>query len=431
MTEATPEPKRFELWMLSNAGFGLAYNAVLPVLLPAYVLAVGGTPTDVGVAMAMVGLFALAGPTIGNFAARYAVYRHVQALGVLGFAIGFAILALAAGDSFMIVLGVGAIGLGAAALLVVSPAFIVGAGLDAQAQARQLTFLQLNLDAGKILGGAGLTAMASANFGFEAQFWVTAGALGALAVAVWLVNGTAHRRIVAARERDAEVGQETGERVGLRALFGSLFGLVLLAMFLATVMSTFISSQYSNIFMAVFELGDEQISAMVSVSGLVGISLYFVAGAWLGKGDPVAVWAFGNAIRGIGGLLLAVLGAVGGAPYVAILGSYLLVESCAAFARIAQAPTAVRFAPVGAAVATGWIAASAAFGQASGSIGAGLLADATGSFEVLLWVAGGFGVAAGLIGFLFLLPASRRDGSTGPTAGTTDAHAAGQAEIAR
>lgn len=424
-------PRRFEPWMLSNAGLGLAYNAFLPVLLPAYVLAVGGSPTDVGVAMSMVGLFALVGPTIGGFAARFQAYRHVQALGVLGFGGGYAVLALSDGDSFMVVLGIGVIGIGAAALLVVSPAFIVGAGLDARTQARQLTFLQLNLDVGKIAGGALLTALAAASLSFDEQFWVAAGVLAALAAFVWLVNGPAQRRIVAAGAHRDEAAEPSDEPVGLRALLGSMFGLVLLAMVLATVASTFISSQYSNIFGSVFELGEEEISAMVSVSGLAGIGLYFVAGAWLGAGDPIRVWAFGNAIRGVGGLLLAVLGAVGGAPYVAILGSYLLVESCAAFARIAQAPTAVRFAPVGAAVATGWLAASAALGQASGSIGAGLLADVTGSFEVLLWVAGGLGVAAGLIGFLVLLPASRRRGAPPPARPGPDAHAAGQAEIAR
>jgi hypothetical protein len=375
--------------------------------------------------MAMVGLFALAGPTLGGFAVRYRAYRHVQAVGVLALGAGYAILALSKGDSFMIVLGVGSIGIGAAALLVVSPAFIVGAALDAQTQARQLTFLQLNLDVGKIVGGALLTALAAVNLTYDQQFWVAAGVLAALAVFVWLVNGAAHRRVVAASAMPVDQDETPKQHVGIRALLGSMFGLVLVAMLLATVMATFISSQYSNIFKSVFELGDEKISAMVSISGLVGIGLYFVAGWWLGKGNAVAVWAFGNAIRGVGGLLLAVLGAVGGAPYLAILGSYLLVESCAAFARIAQAPVAVRFAPVGAAVATGWLAASAALGQASGSIGAGVLADVTGSFQVLLWVAGGIGVVSGLIGFLILLPASRRrPESPGPRA-----RAAGQAEL--
>jgi hypothetical protein len=67
-----------------------------------------GPATDVGVAMSMPGLFALAGPAIGSFANRYRAFRAVQALGVLGIATLFAILALSVGDSFLIVLAVAA-----------------------------------------------------------------------------------------------------------------------------------------------------------------------------------------------------------------------------------------------------------------------------------------------------------------------------------
>ncbi|HYZ37512.1 MAG TPA: hypothetical protein VE673_12440, partial [Pseudonocardiaceae bacterium] len=52
----------FELWMTSNLALGLAFNCLLPVLLPSYVLSTGGSATDVWVAMAMAGLFALFGP---------------------------------------------------------------------------------------------------------------------------------------------------------------------------------------------------------------------------------------------------------------------------------------------------------------------------------------------------------------------------------
>lgn len=419
--------------MASNAAFGMAYSAFLPVLLPAYLLSVGGTPTDVGVAMSMVGLFALVGPTVGGFASRYGAYRMVQAVGVLALGAGYAVLALAKGDSFTIVLAVGIIGIGAAALLVVNPVFIVGGGLGPALQARQLMFLQLNLDIGKIAGGMVLAAMAAASLSYDEQFWVAAGLLGLLAIFAWLVSGRASMRVARAQDRAERHAQtdKTG-KIPLRKLLGGLFGVTLLAMLLATVMSTFISSQYSNIFSSVFGLSETKIASMVSVSGLVGIGLYFVAGRWLGRSDPVIVWAFGNGVRGVGGLTLALLGAVGRSPFVAILGAYLLVEACAAFSRIAQAPVAVRFAPVGAAVATGWLAAASALGQASGSIGAGVLADVTGSFEILLWVAGAVGVVSGLIGFLVLLPASRRRSKDPqPPSEVANVGGAGQAEIAR
>src|SRR4051794_23274248 len=47
----------FELWMTSNLALGLAFNCVLPVVLPSYVLSAGGSATDVWVAMGMAGMF--------------------------------------------------------------------------------------------------------------------------------------------------------------------------------------------------------------------------------------------------------------------------------------------------------------------------------------------------------------------------------------
>lgn len=408
------QPSTFEWWMVSNLGFGFAFNSFLPVLLPAYILSVGGTPTDVGVAMAMAGLFALAGPGIGSFAVRYRAYRPIQALGILGLSGCFALLAISEGDSFVIVLAMAVMGIGAAALLVVSPTFIVGAGLPREVQAKQLTTLQLNLDAGKIAGGVVLGIMAGLSLSADNQFWAGAGILAALAVFVYATNGRAVARLLratdAARAEERKGNTEAG--TSIKSMIFSLFGLLLLAQVLATMTGQVVSSQYSNIFTNVFSLSEEQISAMVAVSGFFGIALYFVAGAWMARADSTLVWATGNALRGAGGLTLAVFGAVGGMPFLAILGAYLLFESTAAFSRVAQSPTAVNFAPGAAAVATGWFAASQALGQAGAALGAGVLAEAVGDFEVLLWAAGALGVASAAIGFLVLVPAARGRGAS-------------------
>ena len=57
--------------MTSHLALALAFNCFLPVLLPAYVLSVGGTAIDIALAMSMAGLFALIGPSIGRLAARH------------------------------------------------------------------------------------------------------------------------------------------------------------------------------------------------------------------------------------------------------------------------------------------------------------------------------------------------------------------------
>ena len=81
MAEAVPvvdgRARPFEWWMTSNLALGLAFNCLLPVLLPSYVLSMGGSPTDVGVSMAMAGLFAL----LALVAALSARMASVQARG--------------------------------------------------------------------------------------------------------------------------------------------------------------------------------------------------------------------------------------------------------------------------------------------------------------------------------------------------------------
>jgi hypothetical protein len=243
---------------------------------------------------------------------------------------------------------------------------------------------------------------------YDARFWVASAVIAGLAVFVFVTNGAASARVVHASRAQTEAADGVQPKISLRSMLLSLFGLVILAQLLATMCGQLVSSQYSNIFSNVFDLSEEQISGMVSASGVVGIALYVVAGIWMARADSTVVWAAGNALRGVGGLTLAVLGTVGGAPYVAILGAYLLFEATAAFTRIAQAATAVGFAPAAAAVATGWLAAGQALGQSLASFGGGVLADATGSYEILLWLAGGFGVASAAIGFFVLVPAANR-----------------------
>src|SRR5947209_13318374 len=89
----------FELWMTSNLALGLAFNCLLPVLLPSYVLSTGGSATDVWVAMGMAGLFALLGPWIGRLAGRRRAHRSAQVAGLLGVGGGVARVALSPCDS--------------------------------------------------------------------------------------------------------------------------------------------------------------------------------------------------------------------------------------------------------------------------------------------------------------------------------------------
>jgi MFS family permease len=318
----------FELWMTSNLALGLAFNCFLPVLLPSYVLSRGGSATDVWVAMAMAGLFALFGPWIGRIAGRRRAHRSAQVLGMLGMAGGLVMLALSPGDSLSIVLAIAVMGIGAAAVTVAAPTFVLGTDLPAGMQSRQLTWLQLNLDLGKIAGGLLLGVMAATRMPFHVQLGIGGLAIGLLGVLVWITSRYAAERI---RRPEVDLTATTGSSdtaVPWRTLLLSLFGVPVVAQLLDSA-----------------TMVEVQISTMLALSGLVGIGLYFLAGRWMRRSGPGLVWAIGHTLRGAGGLVFGVLGLLRGSPYLVVLAAFLVLESAPAIAWIAQARSATRSRP--------------------------------------------------------------------------------------
>lgn len=313
----------FEWWMTSNLALGLTFTCFLPVLLPSYVLSVGGTATDIWVAMSMAGLLALLGPSIGRLAGRYRAHRLVQVLGMSGMAIGLVGLALSNGDSLLIVLAIAVMGVGAAAVAIAAPIFIVGTDMTADMQARQLAWLQLNLDLGKIVGGLLLGGMATAKLPIHAQFRVGGIVMGLLGVLVWMTSRRAAAR-VRRPEIDAIAGSEPGTVVSWRTLLLSLFGVPVVAQLLGNTTL------------------EAQLSTMLMMSGLVGIGLYLLASCWMARSAPGLVWATGHALRGAGGVVLGVLGLMRAEPYLVMVAAFLVLESTPAIAWIVQARKAAR-----------------------------------------------------------------------------------------
>jgi Major Facilitator Superfamily len=229
------DARSFEWWMTSNLALGLAFNCFLPVLLPSYVLSTGGTATDVWVAMSMAGLFALLGPSIGQLARRHRAHRLVQVLGMLGMAIGLVALALSHGDSLSTVLAIAVMGTGAAAVAVAAPIFILASDLPADFQARQLTWLQLNLDFGKVVGGLLLGAMATEKLSFPAQFLLGGLVLGLLGMLVWTTSRCAASRIRQPEVEHTAPSKQSRTVVPWRTLLLSLFGVPVLAQLLGSM----------------------------------------------------------------------------------------------------------------------------------------------------------------------------------------------------
>jgi MFS family permease len=276
----------------------------------------------------MAGMFALLGPWIGRVAGRRRALRSVHVLGMMGMACGLMMLATSPGDSVSIVLAIAVMGIGAAAVTVAAPTFILGTDLPAGIQSRQLTWLQLNLDLGKIIGGLLLAVMATEKLSFHAQFWVGGLVIGLLGVLVWATSRYATSRVCRPEIDLTAASGSPDTVVPWRTLLLSLFGVPVVAQLVGS--------------MTVVEV---QISTMLTMSGLVGIGLYFLVGHWMHRSAPGLVWAIGHALRGAGGIVLGVLGLVRGAPYLIVLAAFLVLESVPAIAWIVQARSAGRSRP--------------------------------------------------------------------------------------
>jgi hypothetical protein len=321
----------FEWWMTSNLALGVAFNCFLPVLLPSYVLAAGGSTTDVWVAMSMAGLFALLGPSIARVAARRRAHRLVQALGMAGMALGLMTLALSHGGSWAIVLAIAVMGVGAAAVAVAAPMFILASDLPADFQTRQLTWLQLNLDLGKIAGGIVLAVMATEKLSFDTQFRVGSLVLGSLGVLVWSTSRCAAGRIRQCDQNEMKPIAAIGPSrtaVPWRTLLLSLFVVPVVAQLLGSM-----------------TMMETQTSAMLTVSGLVGIGLYLLAGRWMTRSNPGMAWATGHVLRGAGGVVLGALGLARGVPQLVVLAAFLMLESTPAIAWMVQTRAAAQPVP--------------------------------------------------------------------------------------
>jgi hypothetical protein len=255
----------------------------------------------------------------------------VQVLGMAGMAIGLLALALSHGDSWSIVGAIAVMGVGAAAVAVSAPTFILASDLPPDFQTRQLTWLQLNLDLGKIAGGILLAVMATEKLSFDAQFRIGSLVLGLLGVLVWTTSRCAAGRIRQCDQKEINPITTSGSSrtaVPWRTLLLSLFGVPVVAQMLGS--------------MTMMEV---QTSAMLTVSGVVGIGLYLLAGRWMTRSNPGVVWATGHVLRGAGGVVLGALGLARGMPQLVVLAAFLVLESTPAIAWMVQTRTAAQLVP--------------------------------------------------------------------------------------
>jgi predicted MFS family arabinose efflux permease len=397
----------FEPWMLGYLANGAGFSAFVVLLIPAFVTDVTGSGAEAGVVMAVISLAAVLGPVLGGFADRYQAHRVVYSGGLAIMAVGFLAFSFAAEASAFFAIDSILLGVGIAATAAVAPVLVVGTKLPRDVQARQLTWLNLMQPAGQLLGGAIMGAAAAAAWSYADRFLLAAAILGLAAAGTWLVSSTAARRVRDSMAADVASAKGTpARRIGLSQLLFSAFGIYLLILVASSVANNGITNQISNIMPNVYGVDAASTSTLVALAGLINLPLFVVAGRWMARSGGMPLLTFGIALRLVGAVGMFVLGIVGNAPILLVAGAVQVLYQGAPFVRFAQPVVGVRFSPVPAGQANGWVIGATAAGSFIGSLLGGILADALGfnSIAAMAAIAAGIGLALTL---LVLWPAER------------------------
>jgi MFS family permease len=393
--------------MLGYLANGAGFSAFVVLLIPAFITDVTGSGAEAGVVMAVISLAAVLGPVLGSFADRYEAHRLVYAGGLALMAIGFLAYSFAAEATSFFAIDSILLGVGIAATAAVAPVLVVGTKLSRETQARQLTWLNLMQPAGQLIGGAIMGAAAVAGWSYPERFTLAAAIMAIASVGTWLTTSTAAARVKDSMAADAAaaVGHVT-RRVGLSRLLLSTFGIYLLILVGSSVANNGITNQISNIMPNVYGIDAATTSTLVAVAGLINLPLFVLAGRWMARSGGMPLLTFGIALRLAGALSMFVLGTVANAPVLLVAGAVQLLYQGAPFVRFAQAVVGVRFSPVPAGQANGWVIGASAAGSFIGSLLGGILADALGFNSIAAMAAIAAAIAL-VLTLLILWPAER------------------------
>jgi predicted MFS family arabinose efflux permease len=272
---------------------------------------------------------------------------------------------------------------------------------------------------GQVLGGAVLGAAAAAGWDFSSRFILSAAIMFLAFLVTWFTTKKPEERVHVAMDiansvdADEAAAGEVAENVkkarsiGLKQVLVSTFGMYLLVLILSSVANNGVNNQISNILPNVYGIDEPTTAGLISLAGLLNIGFFLLAGAWMGRSGAFAPFTAGTIARLVGALGMALLGMVASAPILIVAAFMQLLYQGNPFVRLTQPVLAVRFAPIPAGQANGWVIGASAIGSFVGSVLGGLLADSVG-FNAINWMAA---IAAGLavlLIFISLWPADRK-----------------------
>jgi predicted MFS family arabinose efflux permease len=394
--------------MISNVGVGAATASFLTLLVPPFVADVTHSATRVGIVFAVISLSAAVGPLVARLADRTGRHATFYIAAMFVMAASFGMLAIDANMArwspiFGLLLGVSLATQGT-----IGPTFIVGSGLDHAQVSKQLTSFTLASPIGQLVGSLIIAASIALGFSTQATFWIAAAVLALFAVVTIPFIRVPVARLRAASARPVAATPTADAPPAKRSAFAGAFGFFLIAVAIASVGSSGFGSQIANILPKVYGFSSEGTALLLGVAGLLNIGVILWAGWWLGRSTSLTVFTVGTLARGVGALLMAVIGLFTSPVLILAALAMLVTYQASPLPRLAGSQLSARLSPGSASVANGYYFAATALGSVVGSLVAGFLADAV-SYNSVNWLAAitSLGATALLVGAVVPLAARK------------------------
>jgi DHA1 family tetracycline resistance protein-like MFS transporter len=396
-----------EPWYVAYAILGALASGAAVILIPLMVVERGGTPIQIGVAIAAQNCGAFSAPLWGWICDRSKAYRFVFFGGFLLIAAGFTGFALI--DSRVIwIIGSFLIGFGTAASNTVASLFIVEFTPEKE-WSQRISWLQTFNAIGAVLGMAG-AGLLHPELGMLLAAALALPALLIGGVGLPVVSGPLHVPNIN-REKLALLARRieplTGSVVShlhalhlsdfnkpLRAVCSSTFGIFLTGWFFFSFGVSSFSSLYPVLMTKSFGMPVKWSCLLMSIATALSIGLYNVAGRLTARGGPASILSIGIAVRAITLVGLGLLGFTHlHSPILPAIVLFGLFQGIWPLLSVSSNDLSAALAPCGEGVAMGLFSAAAAIASAGGAITGGAIADRFGYPSVCLFAAAGTAIS--------------------------------------
>ena len=403
-----------EPWYLAYAILGALASGLAAILIPLVVTNSGGSPTQLGAAIAAQNLGVLFAPIWGWAADRSLAYRAIFFTGFMLIGVGFL--------GFSVMHGIGAwlisaflVGFGTGASNTVACLFVVEFTPESE-WSQRISWLQTFNALGAIVGMA-IAGLLQPSFGtlVAASLVVPAIIVGGWGLPVprspfHLPRLRLHPQHLAhlARHGGPNAASVVGHLHRLRlshlsrlgTIFKSTFGIFLGSWFCFSVGISSFSSLYPVLMLRSFGVEVATSSMLMSIATLVSIPLYNLAGRLSLRHGPVQVLSAGICTRMIALVTLGVVAYLHpSSPAVPALLAFGFFQGIWPLLSVASNDLAAALAPIGEGTAMGLFNAAAAAASALGAIAGGAVAERFGYESVNL-----FAAAGALVSLLCALP---------------------------